>query len=75
LDLEKKIKNYPYQTNRCVLKRMFKLGHDIGSHTFDHSVLTNLTDQQVLQQMDETSDLFKEVIGVRPAFMRAPEGY
>lgn len=75
LDLERKVKNYPYLTNRRVLKRMLKLGHDVGSHTFDHSALTDLTDEQVLQQIDETSDLFKEVIGVRPAFMRAPEGY
>ncbi|PJF17936.1 hypothetical protein PSACC_02228 [Paramicrosporidium saccamoebae] len=75
LDIEKKNKNYHYRANRRVLRRMIESGHDVGSHTFDHSILTSLTDQQILQQMDSTSDLFNEVANVRPAFMRAPEGY
>ncbi|KAI9487285.1 MAG: hypothetical protein EXX96DRAFT_72364 [Benjaminiella poitrasii] len=57
-----------------VLKYYHDLGHEIGSHTFEHINLQGLTEAEVEYQMNQESDLIYEATGVRPALMRPPEG-
>lgn len=61
--------------NKRILIRMIQEGHIVASHSFDHPDLTQLTRDQIKDQMDQTSDAIQSVIGVRPRFMRPPYGY
>ncbi|KAF9580507.1 hypothetical protein BGW38_002832 [Lunasporangiospora selenospora] len=64
------IRNYT-----TVVKRAFDEGHQLGSHTYTHPDLTNLTNPQIYDQMTKLDDAFLEIIKVRPIFMRPPFGY
>ncbi|CEP14190.1 hypothetical protein [Parasitella parasitica] len=57
-----------------VLKYYHELGHEIGSHTYEHKVLKGLTTAEVEYQMNQQSDLIYKAIGQRPRLMRPPEG-
>ncbi|KAL9545644.1 hypothetical protein MBANPS3_007047 [Mucor bainieri] len=57
-----------------VLKYYHELGHEIGSHTYEHKVLKGLSTTEVEYQMNQQSDLIYEAIGQRPLLMRPPEG-
>lgn len=63
-----------WRKNRKILKRMHREGHSIGSHTFDHSDLTELTPGQLQAQMTMTEAAMHDIAGIRPRLMRAPEG-
>ncbi|KAF9990763.1 hypothetical protein BGZ75_010018 [Mortierella antarctica] len=57
------------------LKKMLDAGHQLASHTYTHSNLDKMTDpaQQRLEITRTADTMFKHA-GVRPAYMRAPEG-
>jgi len=57
-----------------IIKRMYDEGHVIGSHTFNHQDLTQLSPDQMIQEMQSIEDAIYNVIGKRPAFMRPPYG-
>jgi peptidoglycan/xylan/chitin deacetylase (PgdA/CDA1 family) len=57
-----------------IVKRMYNEGHVIGSHTFSHNDLTNMSAQQITQDMQKLEDAVYAAIGKRPAFMRPPYG-
>lgn len=57
-----------------VLKYYHELGHEIASHTFQHTNLKGLPDEQVQYQMNQQSDLIFDATGQRPTLMRPPEG-
>lgn len=48
-----------------VLKYYHELGHEIGSHTYQHKVLKGLTTTEVEYQMNQQSDIIYEAIGQR----------
>lgn len=53
------------QTYLNVLKHYHDLGHEIGSHTYEHVVLKGLTGEQVEYQMNQQSDLIYRATGQR----------
>ena len=55
-------------------KAAFADGHQIASHTFDHSDLNTLTAAQITEQMTKTSALIKGITGFSPSYMRPPFG-
>jgi peptidoglycan/xylan/chitin deacetylase (PgdA/CDA1 family) len=59
-------------TYRAVLKRMYKLGFEIGCHTWDHPDLTLLTDDEIRLEISQTNNLIKQVTGKFPKYFRAP---
>lgn len=58
-----------------LLKQMWKDGHDIGSHSFSHSHLPYLGDDEIRAEMERTSDLIGDMIGYTPCLARPPYGY
>jgi len=60
--------------SREVLKKTAAAGHLIGNHTHDHSLLTNITHTQVLDQIDRGASSIERVIGKRPLLIRPPYG-
>jgi len=67
------IKSYDYEWTRIV-QRMYNEGHVIGSHTYSHNNLTQMSSQQIIQDMQKLEDAVYNAIGKRPAFMRPPYG-
>ncbi|KAG0003356.1 hypothetical protein BGZ80_001295 [Entomortierella chlamydospora] len=58
----------------AVVKRAYKEGHQIASHTWDHKDLTTLSKSGITKEMTKLETAFKSIIGVRPTYMRPPYG-
>ncbi|KAG0205382.1 hypothetical protein BGX28_003003 [Mortierella sp. GBA30] len=56
------------------LKKMLDSGHQLASHTYSHGNLDSMTEDKMKQEMSSTSDIMFKNSGVRPRYMRAPEG-
>ncbi|ORX51159.1 glycoside hydrolase/deacetylase [Piromyces finnis] len=62
------------QKAKRIIKRMYKEGHVIASHTWSHVDLTTLSTDEVVDEMINLDSLIEEVIGKKPAFVRPPYG-
>eukprot|EP00731_Ephydatia_muelleri_P008206 Em0004g544a len=56
------------------IKAAFDAGHQIASHTYSHPDLTTLSKNAVAEQMTKLAEIFKEIIGAVPVYMRPPYG-
>ena len=57
---------------RAVLKRELALGCELCNHSFSHPGLPSLTEDEIREQLQKTSDLIVEASGKCPAFFRPP---
>lgn len=57
-----------------ILQRMEKLDCEIGSHSYNHPNLFQLTDAQIKEQNDKTDKLIEDRIGSKPTVYRPPFG-
>lgn len=57
-----------------LLKRMDRMGSEIGSHSYSHPNLFTLTDEKVKEQSDLTDKAIKSRIGYVPTLYRPPYG-
>lgn len=60
--------------NREILARIHKEGHQIGTHTQNHELLTNLTREEMRAVIEPVNQLVKEITGERPRYFRPPHG-
>lgn len=65
-----KVQNFPGS-----LERMATEGHQIGSHTWDHSDITTLSEQQLKEQLERTDAAIKKITGQSPSLFRPPLGH
>ena len=56
------------------LKRAYKEGHHIAIHTWSHSSMTSLTNEQVVAELKWTEKAIFDTIGVSPLYWRPPYG-
>ncbi|ORY47468.1 family 4 carbohydrate esterase, partial [Rhizoclosmatium globosum] len=56
------------------LIRAYNEGHQIGHHTWSHKALTEISDDQVHQEMQLLDDAFYRILGFVPRYMRPPYG-
>jgi peptidoglycan/xylan/chitin deacetylase (PgdA/CDA1 family) len=57
------------------VKRVVAEGHLLGSHTWDHPGLPDLSDQKIEEQMNRTSALLRQIVPSYPiTYMRPPFG-
>ena len=56
------------------LIRAYNDGMEIGSHTYDHRILSKSTQEQIWETMWKNDELLKEVIGFQPKIMRPTGG-
>ncbi len=63
-----------HRAQRALLREMAARGHTIGTHTWDHSNLTGLTDEEIAAQLDQSEAAFEETFGARPWLIRPPYG-
>ena len=60
--------------NEEVVKDVYKRGNEIGIHTWDHKQLTKLSQDEIVSQVERTSDAIYKIIGKRPKLVRPPYG-
>jgi peptidoglycan/xylan/chitin deacetylase (PgdA/CDA1 family) len=56
------------------LKQLHEMGFIIGNHTYNHPVLTDISEEEQREEIISLSDRVEEIIGERPKFFRAPHG-
>lgn len=60
--------------NAALVKREATEGHTVGNHTLTHPSLTLVTDSVLRSEIATTNSLISQVTGVRPHFVRPPNG-
>jgi peptidoglycan/xylan/chitin deacetylase (PgdA/CDA1 family) len=50
-------------------------GHEIGNHTYNHSVLPLRGSRYISDQISRTNELVEKIAGVKPRVFRAPHGW
>ena len=61
-------------TYRALLKRASDEGHQIGNHSYSHKFPSQLTDEQLHDEVVRTSALIKEITGQTVTVFRVPGG-
>ncbi|MGW2522383.1 polysaccharide deacetylase family protein [Streptomyces sp. NPDC001617] len=61
-------------THPEVVRAEMESGHEVGNHSWNHPVLTNLTSAQVRSQLERTSAAIKAATGKEPTLFRPPYG-
>lgn len=56
------------------LKKIYDMGFSIGNHSTNHPNLSEISAQEVRQEIVETNELVKEITGEYPRFFRPPFG-
>lgn len=56
------------------LKTLHEMGFLIGNHTYNHPILTDISEEEQREEIVSLSDRVEEIIGERPKFFRAPNG-
>ena len=56
------------------IKTAYNYGCEIGNHTFDHKLLTDLGSSEIQYQIEATNTAVQNCIGVNPVIMRPPCG-
>ncbi len=57
-----------------LVKQMHEDGHLIGTHSYQHVNLCNLTDEAAIEQVEKTNVLLEKITGECPQFIRPPFG-
>ncbi|CEP19317.1 hypothetical protein [Parasitella parasitica] len=60
--------------HRDIVKRAYDEGHEIAIHTWTHSYMTTLTNEEIVAELKWTELAIKEIIGVSPRLFRPPYG-
>ncbi|MGN1411073.1 MAG: polysaccharide deacetylase family protein [Oscillospiraceae bacterium] len=55
-----------------VIKSAYDMGCEIDNHSYSHSVMTNLTNDEILTEIQETSKLVETITGTPTEFFRPP---
>ncbi|ORY03010.1 glycoside hydrolase/deacetylase [Basidiobolus meristosporus CBS 931.73] len=61
-------------THAETMRRIYKEGHTICSHTWSHPHLMSLTNEQIVSELKATEDIIVKTIGVKPRYLRPPFG-
>ena len=55
-----------------VIKKAYEAGHQIASHTYNHPNLVTLSTAEVQNQLNKTSNILNQAIGVENTYMLRP---
>lgn len=67
--LGKQVDQYP-----DIVKRMYKEGHTIGNHSYDHVNLATLSATDAKNQISKTNEAIYKITGEYPQYLRPPFG-
>lgn len=64
-------KNITEET-KPVMERQLTLGCEINNHSWSHDYMNQMTPEKLKEEIQKTSDLINEMVGVTPKFFRPP---
>ncbi len=56
------------------LKKLSSAGHEIASHSYNHSLYSTLSKDEIIADMDKCDNAIKNILSVAPTLVRAPSG-
>ena len=59
---------------REMLRRIVNEGHSVANHTWSHPKLTRVSYDRIVQELDSTTKIIQETIGLRTSCFRPPYG-
>ena len=62
------------EANSDIIRRAFDMGNEIANHSWSHARFTRISDDQIRNEIQRTSDAIRSVTGVSPPFYRPPYG-
>lgn len=57
---------------KAIIKRAYQMGCEIDNHSYTHGNMTELSPVEISNEVEKTSKLIKDTIGVNPKFFRPP---
>jgi len=57
------------------IKSIYQAGHEIGNHSYTHSYFTQISEENIRQEVQKTEAVLMEITGERPKLFRPPGGY
>ncbi|MFJ9350856.1 polysaccharide deacetylase family protein [Streptomyces sp. NPDC101237] len=57
-----------------LVRRMAAEGHEVASHTWDHKILTEISERHIREELTRPDDAIERLTGRRPTLMRPPQG-
>lgn len=57
-----------------IVRRSYNLGNELGSHTWDHKNLTEISDDKMKKQLEDTDAAIKAIVNVENPILRPPFG-
>lgn len=67
--LGKEVEKHPQ-----IVEKIYEEGHLIGTHSYEHVNLCNLSDAAAIEQVDKTNEAIYKITGVYPEYIRPPFG-
>ena len=61
-------------SQKTLIKKIYNHGHSLGSHTFDHKNLLNLSADEAAYEINQTNEILLNITGENPKFLRPPYG-
>lgn len=58
-----------------IAHKMVSSGHEIGNHTFSHSLLYLSSKKRIREEISRTDSLLRNIDGAMPKFFRPPAGF
>jgi peptidoglycan/xylan/chitin deacetylase (PgdA/CDA1 family) len=58
-----------------IAREIVSAGHEIGNHTFSHSLLYVLSKNRIREEIERTDSLLRNIDGADPKFFRPPAGF
>ncbi|MCD7828429.1 MAG: polysaccharide deacetylase family protein [Clostridiales bacterium] len=62
------------ESERESVEKIYSCGHEIGNHSYSHSDMTALSEQEIADDIQRCNETVKSIIGVSPTLFRAPSG-
>lgn len=62
------------ESNEKALKAVYDAGHEVGSHTYTHAHLPQLSEEEIEKETLDTREVIYSVIGEYPVLVRPPYG-
>ncbi|WP_242967637.1 polysaccharide deacetylase family protein [Herbinix hemicellulosilytica] len=60
------------EETKPVMERQLQLGCEIANHSFSHSYMDRMTAEEIKEEIEKTSNIIKEMVGITPKFFRPP---
>ena len=57
---------------KAIIKRAYQMGCEIDNHSYTHGNMTELSPVEISNEVEKTSKLIKDTIGVNPKFFLIP---